>query len=139
MNIASWLWDWANDGLFGDGFHLFGIGASAYGEAAETYENAALIVDGYDAYVEENGVVLAGDFAYEVTDDETLEVTVETASYADYGAALEVMEQYVDEPAPASYGVWVPGIPVLVGNVLEAAGVADWLAGLINEFQGSWL
>ena len=133
VTVGASATDWANDGLFGDGFHLLGIGASAYGEAAETYENAALIVDGYDAYVEENGVAPAGDFAYEVTDDETLEVKVETASYADYGAALEVMEQYGDEPAPASYGIWVPGIPVLVGNVLEAAGVADWLAGLIND------
>ena len=37
------------------------------------------------------------------------------------------------EPDPADYGVWVPGVPVLVGNALEAAGAADWLSGLIND------
>lgn len=31
------------------------------------------------------------------------------------------------------FGVWVPGIPVLVGKGLEAAGAADWLSGLIND------
>ena len=31
-------------------------------------------------------------------------------------------ENGFDEPDPADYGVWVPGIPVLIGNGLEAAG-----------------
>nr|WP_300848745.1 ferrous iron transporter B [uncultured Acetatifactor sp.] len=133
VTVGASATDWANDGLFGDGWHLLGIGASAYGEAAEEYGGAALIVDGYDAYVEENGAAPTGDFPYEVEDEETLEVTVETASLTDYEAALAVMEQYGDEPDPAAYGVWVPGIPVLVGDALEAVGAADWLAGLIND------
>lgn len=37
------------------------------------------------------------------------------------------------EPDPADFGVWVPGVPVLVGNDLEKAGAADWLSGLIND------
>ncbi len=125
--------DWTNDSLFGDGFHLFGIGASAYEEAAGEYGDAALIVDGYAAYEEANGAAPAGDFPYEIADHETLEVAVETASFADYEAALAVMGKYGGEPDPAAYGVWVPGIPVLVGNALEAVGAADWLAGLIND------
>ena len=133
VTVGASATDWANDGLFGDGWHLLGIGSPAYEDAAGEYGDAALIVDGYDAYVEENGTAPTGDFPYEVADDETLEVTVETASLADYEAALAVMEQYGDEPDPAAYGVWVPGIPVLVGNALEAAGAADWLAGLIND------
>ncbi len=133
VTVGAAATDWANDGLFGDGFHLFGIGSSAYGEAAEEYGNAALIVDGYDAYAEENGAAPAGDFPYEAMDDETLEVTVETASLADYEDALAVMERYGEEPVPEAYGIWVPGIPVLVGNGLEAVGAADWLAGLIND------
>lgn len=67
VTVGASATDWANDGLFGDGFYLLGIGSAAYEEASE------------------------------------------------------------------AYGVWVPGIPVLVGNALEAAGVADWLAGLIND------
>ena len=42
-------------------------------------------------------------------------------------------ENGFDEPDPADYGVWVPGIPVLIGNGLEAAGTADWLSGLIFD------
>ncbi len=133
VSVGAAATDWANDGLFGDGFHLFGIGSPAYEEAAEEYGDAAPIVDGYDAYVEENGAAPSGDFPYEVEDEETLEVTVETASAEDYESALAVMEQYGDEPDPADYGVWIPGIPVLVGNGLEAVGAADWLAGLIND------
>ena len=133
VSVGTAATDWANDGLFGDGWHLFGIGSAAYEEAAGEYGDAALIVDGYDAYVEENGAAPTGDFPYEVADEETLEVTVETASLADYESALAVMEQYGEEPDPADYGVWVPGIPVLVGNGLEAVGTADWLAGLIND------
>ena len=133
VTVGASATDWANDGLFGDGWHLLGIGSSAYEDAAGEYGDAALIVDGYDAYVEENGAAPTGDFPYEVADDETLEVTVETASLADYEDALAVMEQYGDEPDPAAYGVWVPGIPVFVGNALEAVGAADWLAGLIND------
>ena len=37
------------------------------------------------------------------------------------------------EPDPANYGVWVPGIPVLIGNGLEAINCADWLQGLILD------
>ena len=133
VTVGASATDWANDGLFGDGWHLLGTGSAAYEEAASEYGDAALIVDGYDAYVEENGAAPTGNYPYEAEDEETLEVTVETASLADYEEALAVLERYGDEPAPADYGVWVPGIPVLVGDALEAAGAADWLAGLIND------
>ena len=76
VTVGSAATDWANDGLFGDGWHLFGIGSAEYSEAAE---------------------------------------------------------EYGEEPDPAEYGVWIPGIPVLVGNGLEAAGTAGWLSGLIND------
>ena len=36
-------------------------------------------------------------------------------------------------PIPADYGVWVPGVPVLIGDALDAAGTADWLNGLILD------
>ena len=125
--------DWANDGLFGDGWHLFGIGSAAYNEVAEQYGDASAIVDGYDAYVEENGAAPEGEFTYEVEDEETLEVTEETATLKDYEKALATLDEIGDEPDPADYGVWVPGIPVLIGNALEAAGAAEWLSGLILD------
>ena len=125
--------DWANDGLFGDGWHLFGIGAAQYEEAAGAYAAAAAVVDGYDAYVEEHGEAPADEFTYSVEDEETLEITDETATAADYEAALATMEELGGEPDPADYGVWVPGIPALIGSALEAANAAPWLSGLILD------
>ena len=125
--------DWANDGLFGDGWHLFGIGAAQYEEAAGAYGDAAAVVDGYDAYVEEHGDAPADEFTYSVEDEETLEITDETATLKDYEKALATLDEIGDEPDPADYGVWVPGIPVLIGNALEAAGAAEWLSGLILD------
>ena len=125
--------DWANDGLFGDGWHLFGIGSAAYNEVAEQYGDASAIVDGYDAYVEENGAAPEGEYTYEVEDEETLEITEETATLKDYEEAVATLDEIGEEPDPADYGVWVPGIPVLIGNALEAAGAAEWLSGLILD------
>ena len=125
--------DWANDGLFGDGWHLLGIDGG-YNEVADTYGEASLIVDGYEAYIEEHGALAAdGTFTYDVEDEETLAVTTETATLADYEAAKAALAEIGDEPDPADYGVWVPGIPVLIGDALDAAGTPDWLNGLILD------
>lgn len=133
VTVGSMATDWANDGLFGNGWHLFGIGSSSYGEAAEEYASASLIVDGYNAWTYENGEEKPSTFTYPVTNEETLASTYETATYEDYENALSVLDVYDGEPDPADYGVWVPGIPVLVGDALEAAGAADWLCGLILD------
>ena len=133
VGVGAPATDWANDGLFGDGWHLLGIDGG-YGDLAEEYGEASLIVDGYDAYIEENGSLAAdGTFTYEVEDEETLAVSTETATVADYEKAKETIERIGEEPDPADYGIWVPGVPVLVGNALERAGTADWLSGLILD------
>ena len=133
VGVGAPATDWANDGLFGDGWHLLGIDGG-YGDLAEEYGEASLIVDGYDAYIEENGSLAAdGTFTYEVEDEETLAVSTETATMADYEKAKATIERIGEEPDPADYGIWVPGVPVLVGNALEAAGTADWLSGLILD------
>ena len=133
VTVGTAATDWANDGLFGDGFHLFGIGSSAYEEINDEYTEASYIVDGYDAYVEENGEAPTDKFTYEVEDEETLEITTETATLKDYEDALKTLDEIGEEPDPAEYGVWVPGVPVLVGEGLEKIGAADWLSGLIND------
>ena len=134
VTVGSAATDWANDGLFGDGWHLLGIGSAEYSEVSDAYSEASLIVDGYDAYIEENGTLAAdGTFTYDVEDEETLAVETETATMADYEAAKATLDEIGDEPDPADYGVWVPGIPVLVGNALESAGAAEWLSGLILD------
>ena len=131
VTVGASATDWANDGLFGDGWHLFGIGSAAYNEVAEEYGEAAAIVDGYGAYVEENGEPADGKFTYEIEDEETLAVSEETATFEDYEAAKATLQEIGEEPEPADYGVWVPGIPVLVESALNKGNCAEWLRGLI--------
>ena len=130
---GAWATDWTNDNLFGDGFHLFGNGTAEYEEAAEEYTAAQLIVDGYDAYTEANGSEPAGDFLYEVEDEETLEISEETATLDDYRAALKTLDEYGEEPDPANYGTFVPSIPAIVESGLDRIGVADWLKSLVLD------
>ena len=133
VGVGAPATDWANDGLFGDGWHLLGIDGG-YGKLAEEYGDASLIVDGYDAYIEENGSLAAdGTFTYEVENEETLAITTKKATMVDYEKAKATIERIGEEPDPADYGIWVPGVPVLVGNALEKAGTADWLSGLVLD------
>ena len=133
VTVGASATDWANDGLFGDGWHLFGIGSSAYNEVAEEYGEAAAIVDGYEVYVEENGEPADGKFTYEIEDEETLAVSEETATLEDYEAAKATLQEIGEEPDPADYGVWVPGVPVLIESALDKGNCAEWLRGLILD------
>ena len=133
VGIGSAATDWVNDGVFGDGFHLFSIGTADFEEASEAYTTATLIAEGYNAYVEEHGAAPTGEFAYFAEDEETLEVTEEAATLEDYSAALVTLSEYGEEPDPADYGVWVPGIPVLIEQGLTAANTPDWLSALILD------
>ncbi len=132
VTVGAAATDWANDGLFGDGWHLLGIDGG-YSELSERYSDAEQLVVGYDLYTAEHGVPANGEFTYDVEDEETLAVTTETATLADYEKAKATLEEIGEEPDPADYGVWVPGVPVLIGNALESAGAADWLSGLILD------
>ena len=154
--------DWANDGVFGDGWHLLGIGSSAYNDANDEYTAATEAVDaflGLDTEAEDfdADATLAEMKDFQPTsdtattmveDEETLAENEMTAYYdnipddADedstvsmtYVDAVAYLEANgFDAPDPADYGVWVPGIPVLIGNGLEKAGCADWLQGLILD------
>ncbi|MBR4631563.1 MAG: ferrous iron transport protein B [Treponema sp.] len=125
VGVGAPATDWANDGLFGDGYHLFGIGSSAYEEAAEEYGDTAAILE----------AVENGEKTYTVVDDETLEASepIEITEEA-VAEAKAMSEKYGEEgPDPSSYGVWVPGIPVIIGNLLEKAECAEWLSGLILD------
>ncbi len=133
VTVGASATDWANDGLFGDGWHLFGIGSAAYNEVAEEYGEAAAIVDGYEVYVEENGEPADGKFTYEIEDEETLAVSEETATLEDYEAAKATLQEIGEEPDPADYGVWVHGVPVLIESALDKGNCAEWLRGLILD------
>ena len=156
--------DWANDGLFGDGWHFLGIGSRAYGDASEEYANALAAAGAFvelDTEAEdfdaeealaalksfkpesENPVAVA-----EIEDEETLAIEEKAVYYSEIPAGadkkttvemtyLEAAKYFAengfDEPDPAAYGVWVPGVPVLVENLLDKANCAEWLKGLILD------
>ena len=155
--------DWANDGVFGDGWHLLGIGSAAYGDASDEYTAATEAADAFvgldmedesfdaDAALEElKAFQPTEDTAtVDVEDEETLAINEMTAYYDALPEGADKMDDVVqmtyvdavsyfeengfDEPDPADYGVWVPGVPVLIGDALDAAGTADWLNGLILD------
>ncbi len=121
--------DFVNDKVFGDGFHLVNDGG--YAEISEEYTNASAIVEAYNSYLDKNGKAPSGEFTYTLEDDETLETIENKASLEDYAAAMDTLAKYEEEPNPADYGIWVPGIPSLVEKGLDAVHTADWLKGII--------
>ena len=138
------LTDWANDGLFGDGWHLLGIGASAYGEASEEYTDATNVIDAFIGLDDESDIdsvltafaqIEEGTVAdYTLEDEETLATEDVTYTYEDLADAVNVYTSYEgEEPDPSSFGVWVPGIPVLVEKLLDSLNCADWLKSLILD------
>ena len=157
--VGSWATDWANDGVFGDGWHLFGIGTSAYNDAADEYAPYDAEIKGFLEAAEEKAPDVTKEFTEVYDDEDAQEADVDAAikaftsnsaikslttevniagededeelvnvNVATFETALEQ-----EEPNPADYGVWVPGIPVLIGNGLDAIGCADWLSGLILD------
>ena len=132
VGVGAAATDFTNDNIFGDGFHLFGNGTEEYEAVAEEYSSAQQIIDGYDAYVEANGVPTA-EFTYIVEDEETLEPVEETASLEDYTSALATIESIGEEPDPADYGTFVPSIPALAESALDKAGASDWVKGLVID------
>ncbi len=160
VGVGASATDWANDGLFGDGWHLFGIGGRAADEAAEEYGDAMSAIGAYlevdaedeefdaDAAIAElEGITGPATSTVEVEDEETLAVDEMTVYYdavpedADEGvigmsfkdAVAYVKENGFEEPDPADYGVWVPGVPVLIESLLDKIGTADWLKSLILD------
>ena len=157
--------DWANDGVFGDGWHLLGIGSKAYNEVNDEYTASLQAVEAFlgieidpEADDFDPSAVVAQMNAFtansnttatvDVEDEETLAINTMTAYYdaipegADKDSTVGVTyvdavaylnKNGFDAPDPADYGVWVPGVPVLVESGLESAGAADWLSGLILD------
>ena len=148
VTVGSAATDWANDGLFGDGYHLFGIGSAASEEKAEDFAAATNALAAYgiefdvedeefdaDAALEEIKGFTSDDESatVDVTDDETLEVSTLTVYFdkvpedADeeetngmtFKEAVAYFEEAgFEEPDPADDGVWVPGVPALLDKAL---------------------
>ncbi len=123
FSIGTNLTDWANDGLFGDGWHVpFTTHADANGveweDALGEFEEAEAIIEAYEA----------GESEAFLLDGDTGETTVIELDEDTYSDALTV-----EEPDPSDYGVWVPGIPVLVESALDAINCNEVVSGLILD------
>ena len=159
VTVGASATDWTNDNLFGDGFHLFGIGTKAYTEEAEAYSDSMTAISGYvdidtedeafdaDAALAEIKAVTGPETAtIEVEDEETLATEDKTVYFSEVpeddesavgvsfkDALAYVEEKGFEEPDPASYGVWVPGVPVLAEMLLDKMNAADWVKGLVID------
>ncbi len=121
--VGTWATDWANDGVFGDGWHFLGIGSSTYEEATEEYTKAEQIIEA----LEKDNTITTVD----IFDEEGEVIEAVTLTDTILQQAAECLEK--GEPDPSEFGVWISGIPVLIGNGLEAIHCADWLRGLILD------
>ncbi len=106
VGIGSMATDWANDGLFGDGWHLFGIGSAAYEEVAEEFGGADSVIQGYIEAADEKGI-----------DTEELAAALDTEDEAfDAAAASEALTAFADE---------VRDIPEVTYTVVDEETMAD--------------
>ncbi len=140
--VGTWATDWTNDGLFGDGYHLFGNGTDEYEEAITAYAEENLWTNEMVATVEDAaaaGVIGAEDILGAIEEADFGGFDEAYGSYADalaeagydisgyYDAAME------NAPDTSEFGIWVPGIPALVESGLTAIGAADWLSSLVLD------
>lgn len=157
--------NFTNDGIFGDGWHLFGNGTSEYEEASEEYGDSDLIIDAFNSEYgndeisysidlenedyDENKAKSALDELYSLVDDNaSVTYTVEdeeTLATEDFEANKADLKEAIDNylnteykegygaPDTSTYGIWVPGVPVLIENLLDKINCADWLKGLILD------
>ena len=140
--VGTFVTDWTNDGLFGDGWHLFGNGSSAYEKAANDYAVENIWTDDVVETVkaaDEAGVIGADNILGAIKDEDYATFEEEYGTYgeslteAGYDISETVDEAMEDAPDTADYGIWVPGIPVLVEKGLDAVHCAGWLKGLILD------
>ena len=151
--------EWANDGLFGDGFHLFGVGSSKYAEKVEEFTNANHAVKAFvteenapeifaklnssaEGFNAEEAKTALEAYAVKVPNDvkatlrieneEDLSITDVDFTGEDLLNAIPVMEKYgFKEPDPAKDGWWIPGVPVVISDMLHEMKCSKWLHELI--------
>ncbi len=144
--VGTIFTDWANDGVFGDGWHLFGIGSGEYDDAMNDYAAENLFTDELKTIVDSAAaadVVGAADIQSAIADGDFGAFDEAYGSFADslanegydisaiYDAALG--DDAVGVPDSSEYGIWVPGIPVLIESGLNAAGTPEWLNSLLLD------
>lgn len=144
--IGTLATDWTNDGLFGDGWFLFGIGRNNYDQAITEYATENLWTDNMVHLVNQaadENIVGAADIQTAIEEKDFSAFEEAYGSYVDslsnagydiapiYDAALGENAQSL--PQTSDFRGWVPGIPVLVENALSALHTPEWLNGLLLD------
>ena len=143
--VGTFATDWANDGVFGDGWFL-GAGGDEYAEVVDEFDDASESVAAFDEAAIAEGLDPASDTflfeaeqagivgSYEAYDDETGENELVEVDAAAYEEAKDIIAASGGEvPDPTEYGIWVPGLPVIIGDALASIDAADWLTALILD------
>ncbi|MCR5652984.1 MAG: ferrous iron transporter B [Ruminococcus sp.] len=152
--VGTAFTDWVNDGVFGDdGWHLFTIGDSQYNEAVDVWADKEIFQS------KDLGAVL--EEASKDSDIKGADEVLGAYEDKDYGAFEEAYGAYhdefyegsksgktynIDEYLPlddegeldnpvefSDYGVWIPSIPSLVEQGLDAVNCAEWLKSLVLD------
>ena len=178
--VGTWGTDWANDGLFGDGWFLSPAAAQSYEEAQGAYddEDHGTVVDEYLAAADAAGVdtdgvaeaIESGDaprvqaFAEAASaagvtvpdaplhdadgnfldsegnvvltdaEDDPLLSDGQTLAFHDtIDAEAFLAAANAEEPVPGEYGVYVPGVPVVVEGWLDDAGASELVKSLVLD------
>lgn len=144
--IGTLATDWTNDGLFGDGWFLFGIGRNDYDQAITEYATENLWTDDMVHLVKQAAdadIVGAAEIQTAIEEKDFSAFEEAYGFYADslsdagydiapiYDAALGENAQGL--PQASDFQGWVPGIPVLVENALSALHTPEWLNGLLLD------
>lgn len=143
--VGTFATDWANDGVFGDGWFL-GAGGDEYAEVVDEFDGASESVAAFDEAAIAEGLDPESDTflfeaeqagivgSYEAYDDETGENELVEVDAAAYEEAKDIIAASGGEvPDPTEYGIWVPGLPVIIGDALASIDAADWLTALILD------
>lgn len=143
--VGTFATDWANDGVFGDGWFL-GAGGDEYAEVVDEFDGASESVAAFDEAAIAEGLDPESDAflfeaeqagivgSYEAYDDETGENELVEVDAAAYEEAKDIIAASGGEvPDPTEYGIWVPGLPVIIGDALASIDAADWLTALILD------
>ena len=143
--VGTFATDWANDGVFGDGWFL-GAGGDEYAEVVDEFDGASESVAAFDEAAIAEGLDPESDTflfeaeqagivgSYEAYDDETGENELVEVDAAAYEEAKDIIAASGGgAPDPTEYGIWVPGLPVIIGDALASIDAADWLTALILD------
>ena len=160
--VGTYFTDWANDGLFGDGWFVASQGREAFDEADGAYADAQNDIDAYLTDASEAGIdtsavsLYIGSAAEEDVGSPEGQAALATFEQEAQASGLTAMTHIVDEETaevdehevtyadfaaaldvpeanPSDYGPWVPGIPVIVEAGLTAIAAPAWLSSLVLD------